>query len=172
MELKLHPHKSSPIKDYDIFCSYQTSGDTVLVNFKVKKPKHLSWNINHQLSHKGIGNWGLWEHDVVEIFLQSGNPETPYLEIQLSPSAQKFALQIERPRKQFFTPLNFDFCGQSIIEDDTWTAQIEVDFPCRGTLRGGIFACLGPETKRNYFAMNPNCEDIPDFHRPDLFVKL
>ena len=56
-----------------------------------------------------------------------------------------------------------------------WVAIFKIplsEIPGSGNkLYGNFFSCLGSDT-RSYYALNINTEDTPDFHRPDLFIKL
>src|SRR5690606_5690688 len=98
----------------------------------------------------------------------------PYLEIQLSPLNQPFALVIRKPRVEFGYPENLDFSHSVDGEERTWRSKLQVTLPSE--LQGdllfvGLHACLGMG-EREYFALNPNPEDKPDFHRPELFVQM
>jgi hypothetical protein len=128
----------------------------------------------------------LWNFDVVEIFLQwRRNPldfTAPYLECELSPDGNKLSLIIIRPRKRTATPWQWDYEFKHTKTDILWKAQLNIPIPrdlpimkettSYPLLYGGAFACLGPGDKREYYALRPNAEDRPDFHRPELFIPL
>lgn len=154
------------------------SGRTLTFNFTVSKRDGSEYCANPEFGEDYSKNWGLWETDVVEAFIQlRKTPEevtAPYLEIQLSPLNQPFALLIEKPRETFDYPKNLSFTHESAGEERTWRAQMKVTLP--NELQGqhlylGLNACLGIG-EREFFALNPNPEEIPDFHRPDLFEKI
>jgi hypothetical protein len=126
-------------------------------------------------------NWGLWNHDVVEAFIQVRNSveeiQAPYLEIQVSPLNQGFNLIILEPRKVFYTPLDLKFHHTTkLFETEAafgFQANLSIELPWRGKFYfGNFFACLGHGDSREYFALNPNKDEKPDFHRPELFVNL
>ena len=115
---------------------------------------------------------------MVEAFLQlRQNPEdttAPYLEIQISPLNQPFALIVTEPRKTFFAPKALEYKSEVTLTEKLWTTKLEVTVPEEVTgdiLSGGFFACLGAST-REYYALNPNPEMNPDFHRPEFFLSL
>ncbi len=122
-------------------------------------------------------NWELWNHDVVEAFLQLRGPRgaaSPYLELQLSPLNQPLALVILKPRIACYTPMALELLHHVQVEGPVWTSTVEVELPRElgeGALHGGLFACLGGEP-RSFFSLNPNPEERPDFHRPELFLPL
>lgn len=156
----------------------QISGRTLTFNFTVSKRDSSEFCANPEFGEDYSKNWGLWETDVVEAFIQlRSHPDevtAPYLEIQLSPLNQPFALLIQKPREVFDYPKNLDFKHESTGEDRTWRAKLEVTLP--EELKGdhlylGLFACLGIG-EREYFALIPNPESNPDFHRPELFVSM
>jgi hypothetical protein len=114
--------------------------------FTVQKRTGKPWLSDPVFTDDWAKNWGLWNNDVVEAFLQlRARPDdlrAPYLEVQVSPRNQPFALVVTEP------------------EELTGTL-----------LYGGFFACLDADP-REFFALAPNPEPAPDFHRPDLFLPL
>lgn len=121
---------------------------------------------------KGWRNWGLWEKDVFEAFLVRG-AELPYLELQVSPLGQRFALLISKPRKEFDYPERDVFEGSSIVDESGWKALMRVplaNIPGRGELRANFHSIVGKS--REHFSWSPNPERSPDFHRPELFLPL
>lgn len=173
--LKKHApgHASHTVK-----VQWSLSGREIQLDFQVNKRDGSSWQIDENLSSDWKKNWGLWNKDVVEAFLQlrqhQGDTSAPYLEIQVSPANQPFALVILEPRKSFHPPEQLDFSSHVEVEGRSWKAQMKVTLPeeIKGDkLYGGFFACLG-EGSREFFALEPNPESNPDFHRPELFTPL
>jgi hypothetical protein len=152
----------------------------LVIRFNVQKRDSSKWQANPNMTDDWTKNWGLWNTDVVEAFLQLRENENdlkaPYLEIQVSPLNQPFALVIAEPRKTFFLPEKLNFTSESVVEGRNWKAQLTIELPheIKGELLyGGFFSCLGlNEGKREFYALNPNPEANPDFHRPQLFVNL
>lgn len=145
---------------------------------RAEGPIDHAWNFSEEFGADARKNWGLWNFDVVEAFLQlrqeEQQTEGPYLEVQLSPEDQAFALVILRPRQSYYTPLELVFTHHSWNAPGLWEAWMEVELPPElgeGELYGGLFACLG-QSERSFYALHPNTEVAPDFHRPELFVAL
>lgn len=151
---------------------------SVVIEFQIQKRTGPAWNTDSIFSSDWSKNWGLWNKDVFEAFLQLrthvNDLKAPYLEIQVSPLNQPFALIITEPRKTFFAPKNLDYKTSVEVTDKFWTGKMELVLPdeLQGTeLFGGFFSCLAQEP-REYFALDPNPEANPDFHRPELFLRL
>jgi hypothetical protein len=169
MQNKLVPHKSVTAQ-HQVHVSWQfLNAHEVCFNFQVI---HYQANTNANFSQDYKENWGLWDFDVVEVFLKREDSQS-YLEVQTSPLNQPFALIIEKPRVSFHKPQTLSLQIKNKIENSTWSAQLIIkkeDIPGQGNrLFGNCFACLGTKEKREYFALNINQEDKPDYHRPELF---
>lgn len=121
-------------------------------------------------------NWGLWDFDVVEVFLQRGENSEQYLEFQTSSLGQPFALLIKKARVEFSPPDVLEVKVQTLLENGNWTSKISVplsDIPGDGNiLRGNCFCCLGSKEQREYYGLNINLDEQADFHRPELFTVL
>lgn len=164
--------------NHRIKVKFERSLDIILLDFEVQKRVSSEWHTDSAMTSDWSKNWGLWNKDVVEAFLQlRSHPDdlkAPYLEIQLSPLNQPFALIITEPRKTFFAPAALTFSSTSSVEPKLWKAQLTVTLPkdLQGSLLyGGFFSCL-EMNPREYYALNPNPEEKPDFHRPELFLPL
>jgi hypothetical protein len=148
------------------------------IQFEVQKRVGKDFLSNEAFTNEWSKNWGLWNHDVVEAFLQlrihKDDIHAPYLEIQVSPLNQPFALIITEPRKKFFAPPKLEFQTESLVDGKIWRSRMEVVLPeeIKGThLYGGFFACL-EQNPREFYALELNPEETPDFHRPELFQPL
>lgn len=157
---------------------WETSQSEVTIRFTVQKRTSRPYLADETKTMDWSKNWGLWNADVVEAFLQlRSTPDDksgPYLEIQVSPLNQPFALIITEPRKTFHPPKELEFTHESSVEGKVWTGMMKVKLPAelQGThLFGGFFACLDHEP-REFYALEPNPEQNPDFHRPELFLPL
>lgn len=177
MEAFLSKH-GNDVARHRIKSSWKREGDLVTISFEVHKRHGQPWFTDPDMTPDWKKNWGLWNHDVVEAFLQLRNDpqdlKAPYLEIQVSPLNQPFALIITEPRKTFFPPEALDFSTTSEEEGRIWKSTLTVKLPSdlKGThLYGGFFACLD-QNPREYYALEVNPEDKPDFHRPELFLSL
>jgi hypothetical protein len=170
--LKRHPFSLE--KNHDVVVKLNKKKDSLDICFEVSN-KLNKWNTDKSFDDLPMRNWGLWENDVVEVFLQPRSTKkdykAPYLELQVSPLNQRFQLFIFDPRKVFFTPLVEFFASTSIIENNKWTLNFSIPkFWDEKNLYVGLFACLGK--KREFYSANLNKESRPDFHRPDLFINV
>lgn len=158
--------------------SWTRNENTVSIDYQVQKRDSSPWISSNEFGDDWRKNWGLWDKDVFEAFLQLRSSHddlrAPYLEIQVSPLNQPFALLIVEPRKTFHAPEKLDLKTKVEIEGRTLKANLTVVLPeeLRGKLLyGGFFSCLG-EAPREFYALEPNPEEKPDFHRPELFIPL
>jgi hypothetical protein len=178
MQLVLRPHSSVARPQWEVSGSVNRAGRLVIWSMEVRGPLELAWNTDERFGSDIRKNWELWNFDVVEAFLQlRPTPEAvgaPYLEVQISPLKQGLALVILEPRKAYYTPLSLVWHAQNSVAAGLWKTSVELqlpsDFP-EGELWGGLFACLG-KGEREFYALNPNLEARPDFHRPELFRPL
>lgn len=171
MSKSLELHKNSA-KHHDVDVSWKIEKDTIHFHFIVS---HYKPHQDKKFGTDYQDNWGLWDFDVVEVFLQKDDSES-YLEFQSSPLGQPFALIVEKPREKFHAPKSFNYTVENKVTDKLWESSLTVDLEdipgSSSRIIGNCFACLGPKESREYFALNINQEDNPDFHRPDLFVDL
>jgi hypothetical protein len=150
----------------------------VNLTFQVQKRSSQTWDTDAVFTQDWNKNWGLWNKDVVEAFLQLRSHESelnaPYLEIQVSPLNQPFALIVTEPRKTYFPPKQLEFFSEVSLEGRFWHTKMKIILPAelKGTkLFGGFFSCLS-HNPREFYALELNPEDQPDFHRPELFLAL
>lgn len=145
---------------------------------EVRGPAERAWTTDARFGSDVRKNWELWNFDVVEAFFQLRSHDedvrAPYLEVQISPLTQGLALVILEPRKACYTPLHLVWHPQNTVVAGHWKTRVELELPSglpEGDLWGGLFACLG-SGERNFYALNPNPEPRPDFHRPELFQRF
>lgn len=150
----------------------------IQLEFQINKRLGSGWNVDPLFSSDWSKNWGLWNKDVFEAFFQLRQDPTdvkaPYLEIQVSPLNQPFALIITEPRQTFFAPNTLHYKSEVEAKDKLWEGKIELSLPdeLKGNLLyGSFFSCLSQDP-REYYALVPNPETTADFHRPELFLKL
>ena len=177
MQAYLKKHGPS-FSGHSIKITWQRLDRKVVIEFEVKKRIGPAWQTDEVFTNDWSKNWGLWNKDVVEVFLQlrenDQDTKAPYLEIQVSPLNQPFALIITEPRKVFYAPKELNFSHSVSVEGRLWTGHMEVEFPkdLKGKyLFGGFFSITGHDP-REYYALEPNPETNPDFHRPELFLSL
>lgn len=163
---------------HSIKVQWQRSERNVTIEFQIQKRIGPAWQTDEFYTYEWSKNWGLWNKDVFEAFLQlrkdASDVKAPYLEIQVSPLNQPFALVITEPRNVFFAPKSLTYKTEVTLTDKIWTGKMSVTLPeeLSGVkLYGGFFSCLATEP-REFYALEPNPESNPDFHRPELFFNL
>lgn len=163
---------------YQLSCQIRTEIDEIKVLFKVKKTESESWYSSENSSPEYYKNWGLWNTDVVEFFLQGRDQkeqsDLPYIEFLVNPSNDRFALMTLIPRKLTFTPQDLIFTSHHSLNQNSWTTELSIKNPFKHSamLWGNFHACLGPENKRQYYSAFHQSHPTPDFHRPDQFQLL
>ncbi len=165
--------------NYNVEFDINSTDFSIVVSFKITKLSLGAWNTNLDFSSSDFRkNTGLWEYDVFEVFLQSRPGEKsiskPYLELEVSPAKQEFALWVLDPRKVLATPLDSQFDYTMEITGQIWKGRviipIENDFFKYSQFYAGVFSCLGKE--REHFCHHQVEMEKVDFHRPDLFFKV
>lgn len=106
---------------------------------------------------------GLWEHEVVEIFLL-GRDDT-YLEVELGPHGHHLVLENRGVRNAVRRGLPLHY--EAIIEGRRWrgAASIPRQWLPERLDRGNAFAMHGAGAARRHLAAFPVPGDRPDFHR-------
>ncbi len=110
---------------------------------------------------------GLWEHEVVEIFVL-GDGER-YTEIELGPYGHHLVLQLDGVRNAVARCLPLTFAARQT--GDRWLGRASLDrswLPA-GALRVNAYAIHGIGPERRYLAMTPVPGPHPDFHRIGVF---
>jgi hypothetical protein len=167
---KLRPHSVNTANDYDIHVTHRIEDSEVVIEFDVKTSMS---HVSAEFCTEKLSNVGLWDFDVVEVFIQKKCEKNHYLELQVSPMNQKFALLVKEPRKDTtqveslksnITAKSTEFGFKAIFKIHASDIPGSSD-----EIYANFFACLGPKENRNYFALNINKEAEPDYHRPDLF---
>jgi hypothetical protein len=126
---------------------------------------------------------GLWEHEVVELFVQG--PGSSYLEIEVGPHGHHLVLRLADVRRPLAMGLPLDL--DVVRTPERWSATFRVpplwiggggevsNGAARGLdgeLRGNLFACWGANDRRHYAARFPVPGPQPDFHQPARFGRL
>jgi hypothetical protein len=127
----------------------------------------------------GSSQWGLWDWDVVELFVSCAPGGLPYYEFQVSPLGQHFELEIFEPRKRF----NRDYrsgldCVARATGPGRWEGELSIPLERLGwngdpaAVTGNAFAILGPKGARTYWSLFLEPQEKPDFHLPHAFRAL
>lgn len=160
------------------------SGTTFHARFEVRCSEifvNPDWSLDS-------AQWGLWDRDVVEVFLAVGEAAAglPYYEFQISPLGQYFELEIFEPRKRFNRGYRSGFSRTVQKTPEGWTADFAVPLVAIGWMPGqnvigNAFACLGGDaasgggSSRSYWSLSlPSQAHLagPDFHLPEFFRPL
>lgn len=170
---KLQAHSSNKPNNFSVTVSYKIIDDKLQVDFKVIKD---SLHISEEFDPESWDNWGLWNFDVVEVFVTKNKNSNQYLEVQSSAHDQKFALNIFEPRKDFEKVSLEKTQVKSIKDEFGFSSSFKIDLAEipgeEAELYGNFHACLHLNGETYFFSLNPNHEAVADFHRPDLFVEL
>lgn len=171
----LNAHSSTTETHYQSGFDYKINGELLTISFEVNT-KNESFYTSPNFNQDSIENWGLWDFDVLEIFLSS-KENLPYLELQVSPLNQKFALIIEEPRKTWHYPKEWnDFDLDARVQNNVWRGNISINlgkvpnYKNTESLKANVFGIFG--SPREYYAWVANPELKPDHHRPELFKEL
>ena len=111
--------------------------------------------------------WGLWEYEVVEVFLVGSDGQ--YLEAEFSPHGHHLLLWLSSPRQVTHKHLPVDF--EVTHTQNRWKgrAYIDLDQIPNPVQRCNFFAIHGLDKHRRYLCYSPLNTVKPDFHQPDRF---
>ena len=142
---------------------------------------------DHSFS-KTLSAKGLWEFDVVEVFVTGTKNKNnlPYYEFIVSPESQFFELEILDPRKKVNENYKSNFSFKSLVQKkDTsllWNVEIQIPLQKIGfdlqetvdekCIKGNAFAILGEPQEREYWSLFLPKQEKPDFHLPQFFKSL
>ena len=114
--------------------------------------------------------WGLWEHEVVELFIVGADER--YTEIEVSPSGHHLVLQLEGRRNIVARELPLDL--EVTRQQERWTgvARLHLDLLPPGPHTLNAYAIHGSGHARTYLAWAPVPGPSPDFHRLECFVPV
>jgi hypothetical protein len=123
----------------------------------------------------GTSQWGLWEWDVVELFVRGQGAH--YYEFQVSPLGQHFELKILEPRKRWDRDWTSGLRASATPEPWGWRGRLEIPLQALDgqdpeALEGGAFAILGAPGSKSYFGLYLPEQAKPDFHLPERFQPL
>ncbi len=114
---------------------------------------------------------GLWEHEVVELFLVG--PDEGYLELEFGPHGHFLALQFAGRRRLVTDLLEVDdYRVESHGPRWRGFATLPIAWLPEPVNRWNAFAIHGSAEERRYLAAHPVPGDRPDFHRIDRFPAI
>jgi len=113
--------------------------------------------------------WGLWDHEVVEIFLVDEKGQ--YIEAEFGPHGHYLLLRLSGPRQIIEAELTMSYDAK--ISKNGWKGHAEFDLSGIQRIdRVNCFAIYGQNEKRRYLAWSRLPGKVPDFHQPDAFKHL
>lgn len=171
--LELQAHPSSGPSAFRVFASFEVKKQSVIVDFDVHAD---SLNISNEFNKENWDNPGLWDFDVVEVFIQKKSSANHYLELQVSPADQKFALLVKTPREDYEKVIKLASKAVATRTDSGFKASFNIelkDIPGEGEeIFANFHACLGKKDSRSYFSYKLNEGKQADFHRPEFFERI
>ena len=172
----VYPKESSFLDQTKVSVEFSLNETYFTATFEVTAPYQTT---NPALS-KSASQWGLWEWDVVEIFIAphlANEKPAKYFEFNVSPLGQFFELEIFRPRVDFNKNFRSGFIPKVSVVENKWTATLAIALTAIGfkkgmTVSGNAFACLGKESERTYWSLFTPLQEQPDFHILEHFKPL
>jgi hypothetical protein len=175
----VHPtQKASEAEKTSVKTEFRLDGSLLQARFDVRSSAATYLNTDLAV---GSSQWGLWDWDVVELFVSVDGSEacTPYFEFQVSPLAQFLELKIIEPRKNVDRGFisGFGYAAKRLSETD-WSAEMQIPLDRLGwkgdvaMIRGNAFAILGAPPARSYWSLFLGPQEKPDFHLPREFRPL
>jgi hypothetical protein len=116
--------------------------------------------------------WGLWDHEVVELFISGFGDPVPYFELELGPYGHHLAIQLRGLRNVVARCLPLRV--EASIDGDRWraTAWVPREYLPMGPHRANAYTIHGPAADRRYLAWTPVPGAVPDFHRLERFAPV
>ena len=117
---------------------------------------------------------GLWENDVVEIFM--GKEGAGYKEFEIAPSGEKLDLRVELPEKDFVWSSNFETAVDRDAKRKIWTTEIRIprkaftDDPLQKGEQWRVNFYRFDKANKAYLAWSPTYTNT--FHSPTRFGSL
>jgi hypothetical protein len=170
----VHAQSEGSANGVDIRVGFELAGSSFRARFEVSGSE---LNVNRELA-TGASQWGLWDWDVVELFMtaRGSAARLPYYEFQVSPLGQYFELEVLEPRVRTNRSFVSGFRHEAeVLGPDSWRATLEIPLATLGwdgqpaSLAGGAFAMTGAKGRRAYWALNLPAQEKPDFHLPGFF---
>lgn len=114
---------------------------------------------------------GLWNYEVVELFLHAGDDR--YLELELGPHGHWLALRLHGVRTVVDPAVPLEFAAEPPT-NSRWRGRAVLPRPQlpAGLARWNAHAIHGQGDARRYLSALPAGGARPDFHRPDITAEL
>jgi hypothetical protein len=115
---------------------------------------------------------GLWEHEVVEVFVASAAEPHRYTEVELSPWGHHLVLRLDGVRRVAASALPLAFRSRRRAGRWLGAARLPLSLIPDPPWRVNAFALHGEGASRRYLAATALPGPQPDFHQPDRFAPL
>lgn len=122
---------------------------------------------------------GLWDRDVVEIFIApDANEPRKYLEFEAAPNGEWVDLAIDLTSGERVTDREYISRMEAAarIEEEAVVTAIKIPWTAFGrrpetgeVWPGNLFRCVGRDPGRGYLAWSPTLTERPNFHVPERF---
>ena len=122
---------------------------------------------------------GLWDRDVVEIFIAPDVNETRrYYEFEAAPNGEwvDLAIDLTSGKRETDPAYNSGMQTAARIEDGKVVTAIRIPWrslgkrPTAGDVwAGNLYRCVGRDPDRGYLAWSPTLTEAPNFHVPERF---
>ncbi len=133
--------------------------------------------------------YGIWNYDVVEMFIGDNPDIRKYYEFVASPLGQRIDIRHDKnlpKEKSFFTDYTSGWDVRVNIEkkQNRWTCQFKIPMASISSgpvapgkeFRANFYRCTGDAEQkkdhRHYLSLNPTMASAPSFHVPERFTKL
>lgn len=124
--------------------------------------------------------WGIWNFDVVEIFIGDGPDKKKYKEFVLSPIGQKIdIIHNKNLKKEDSYDTDWNSGWQSAVkvdkENKIWITEFRIPLKKLRSEQNSnkfhfnLFRCEGAGEDRKYLALNPTLTSRPNFHVSEKF---
>ena len=112
---------------------------------------------------------GLWEYEVVEVFVASAAEPERYVEVELGPHGHHLGLRFHGVRRRVGSP--FTFALATTCEADRWRGEafIDAEHLPKAPWRLNAFAIHASGTGRRYLLAHALPGGAPNFHQPASF---
>lgn len=160
-------HSSATCKNFDVFFEASYANQTLFFDIWVESAKSLA-SSSSLFSSVWQKNWGIWNGNVVEVFLQKKS-SSHYEEFIVDFNSCCYWYGTIKPRAINYCPIGIPPIYH--VQDN----HVHIQWPIEGEAKdyvGNIHACLGDGAYREYFGIKLKATDAPDFHQPEFFVAM
>jgi len=155
------------------------SATSLYVRFEANQGEPLIVSEKPQIAKKTMG---LWNRDVVEIFLAPDTKQPrKYFEFEVAPTGEWIDLAIDYTGTERRTDWDFrsGMTSAAKAEKEKVVLTMKIPWTTFGVTPkagdvwlGNLFRCVGKDPTRGYLTWQPTMTEQPNFHVPDKFGKF